>query len=453
MKEALDSLSSMSSESESIRPLSQRLFGPVSSGSLRVSVLTMITLAVGAGIYAIPFQLHKMSLSFGVPFIALCALINYYTYVKMMNCAIRYKEFDYGKLCRLTIGPWSSYFLYFTLISSSFTFLIVQSVIIYRTMGRVIFQLFYALDYQDFEGFLIENWDVLNWKKVTINCALLLFAYIPIGLTESFTKFRFMSLFNILCTVYTCSVVIIQAPFYVSAFNNENFDWQSVNWFNFTSGFSWKMDNLRAFCVIMLAFNSHFAALPVIRELKKPTDRRIKKVLKTTVTIEFIFYSLLGVAGFLTTAPFPYKSELIIYRKDYLFSPDYFIFAALCALMVNQTFGLAANYMVLRDIIFTSIFPNSSLTPNRNFLITYGLMILAVTIGTLRSAILDLISVIGGFSATMLVIVFPILMFLRTNDLKKWHCENLLAIFVLVTCSLCGFTGAVLAGLDYLHIT
>eukprot|EP00300_Choanocystis_sp_HF-7_P005579 c14156_g1_i2.p1 GENE.c14156_g1_i2~~c14156_g1_i2.p1 ORF type:complete len:274 (+),score=53.58 c14156_g1_i2:640-1461(+) len=60
-------------------------------------------------------------------------------------------------------------------------------------------------------------------------------------------------------------------------------------------------DVLYAFPVLAITFLCHFNVLAVHGELKVPSKKRVKRVIHTTVFICVLFYSWIGLAGYLTT--------------------------------------------------------------------------------------------------------------------------------------------------------
>ena len=379
---------------------------PLQPGSIPIAVFSLVTVTVGIGCYAIPIELHKMSFLTGIIVVLVGGLLNYFTLTSIYRASLVQNEKEYGQLTSKTLGHAWGLFLDFSIVLYVGGVLIIQSIIIYSSIGRLVYQFGYSTDENNFDDFNKDFWNKLNATNLIINYGLAFFVYIPLSLTENFTKFRFLSMLNVFSIFYNVIVLFLEAPFYFAALSAEGFDWQTTNWFNFEIGFQANLEFFQGFCVIMLAYNCHNSLLIILNELAVPSEQNLNKMVSTSVLIDTIVYALVGVAGFVTVAD-DTSCGLAVLRKDKLLNPDYFNLFTLFLLVANTIFGFAANYLSLRVTIFARCFGTKEIDTKRNRILTVSIILIAVTIGVLKSEILIFMSIFGGYFASLIMFFFP----------------------------------------------
>ena len=90
------------------RTLLNRMFGKMENGSLRSSIFSMCSLAIGASALSTPNMFDKMSLVLGIIMLALAALASYWTLTIMIKSSLKVKVYNYSELCEKALGRWAS---------------------------------------------------------------------------------------------------------------------------------------------------------------------------------------------------------------------------------------------------------------------------------------------------------------------------------------------------------
>lgn len=109
------------------------------------------------------------------------------------------------------------------------------------------------------------------------------------------------------------------------------------------------------------AFTCQMQMLPIYSELVRPSYKRIEKVVKRSLTIDFIFYAMMCSAGYWST--YNYTPQLVVTRPPLPgFDPDYCMLVASAALCLVLFAAFPCNYNPWRNQFFTLIMrqPNYS---------------------------------------------------------------------------------------------
>ena len=183
------------------RSLWDRYFGEVRKGSLRGSTFSMITVALGSGVLAIPVAFKVMSVGFAIFSLLFCGfnlLMNMYFLSSVAN---KVKCYEYGKLLTEVGGKtWALVYNWSTVIYL-FGALIAYQVIIYRMICTVIFDFTYTGPLP-LEKYLDEGVMTKAGYKWGINFGIALVVLFPLSLVKEMSKFRVTSLLGIFSTVY-----------------------------------------------------------------------------------------------------------------------------------------------------------------------------------------------------------------------------------------------------------
>jgi len=124
----------------------------------------------------------------------------------------------------------------------------------------------------------------------------LVLAVIPFALERKLTTLRYFSTVILIIVFFTIWVAIGQSPFFYLAYKDD--PRYVVEIFPKLSDF-----NLRWFqgmASIMLSYNCQITLFYVRGELRHKSSQRVKKVLRNLISIEFLFYLLISVSGYLS---------------------------------------------------------------------------------------------------------------------------------------------------------
>ena len=149
-------------------------------------------------------------------------------------------------------------------------------------------------------------------------------------------------------------------PFFIMHYKNKMKEevWDKIVWADASIGFNHNLWFFRGSAVILYCFINHSGAVPVLNSLKNNKIRqRIDKVITRTIIIQYILYIAIAISGFLT-APLP-GTELIVFRKNLLFSKDWFMIIGQMMLVIMLIFVIPIKYNTLRMAILNLFFGNS----------------------------------------------------------------------------------------------
>jgi amino acid permease len=105
--------------------------------------------------------------------------------------------------------------------------------------------------------------------------------------------FRHISIVSIFALIQTGIVLVCELPDYIKAYRgltDVNVELACFDW-NFFTGAS----------ITFFAYNCHVQLLPIYSELVNPNERRIKKVVARSISIDVLFYATIALAGYFST--------------------------------------------------------------------------------------------------------------------------------------------------------
>lgn len=114
--------------------------------------------------------------------------------------------------------------------------------------------------------------------------------------------FRYISLISISSLIYIMFILVVEAPSYF----NQNFTPEKLVYANFDWSF------FQSFAVTFFSFGCHLEILPIYSELQEPSSKRISKVIWRTISLNSVFYLIVGLAGFFST--FDQTAQIVIER-------------------------------------------------------------------------------------------------------------------------------------------
>ena len=142
-----------------------------------------------------------------------------------------------------------------------------------------------------------------------------LFAYIslasnyliifPLSLSESLTKFRYISIIALSAILYIAFILFMDQPkYYAHNYKPEIIVKANWDFFVFVQGFS--------ICVFAYTCQNHI--LPIYGELDRLSTRRIYKVINRSVLIIGSLYLAVGLVGYFST--FDMTPRIVLERKS-----------------------------------------------------------------------------------------------------------------------------------------
>ena len=374
-------------------------------------------------------------------FLAYCCL------VMMIKAGKSIKEKNYSKVVKAILGNKIGILVDITIAIFLFGVLISYQVIVYQTIGAVVFDIMKMIGkmdekYETFKEYKENIWQEKKYLKFPIMFGVAVLDY-PLCLLKDISKMRIPSLIGVLAIVYSIIVVIIESFFYIF---NENKDIiNQMNWIDITKSFNLK-DGIPIFggiATVFFLYSCHAGAFPVYKSLRNNTTRRIKKVFRRSILLVVFLYVFIATSSFITS---PLDSpDLILYRPNLKgFDPDYFILIAKIGIIFNLFFSTPANYAGFRISFFQLVFGNNKITNKKNIIVTACVLAIVILIGALYDKILDYITLLGGFCSVVFCILIPGLIYAKNDNIPKSKFKKYLIITTVVILLIIGFTSGIL---------
>ena len=425
----------------------ERILHPIQFGSLRGSIFGLTSMCLGAGSMVLAKKCQELGLVNFIILLILGGFLSYCCLVMMIKAGKSIKEKNYSKVVKAILGNKIGILVDITIAIFLFGVLISYQVIIYQTIGAVVFDIMKMIGkmdekYETFKDYKENIWQEKKYLKFPIMFGVAVLDY-PLCLLKDISKMRIPSLIGVLAIVYSIIVVIIESFFYIF---NENKDIiNQMNWIDITKSFNIK-DGIPIFggiATVFFLYSCHAGAFPVYKSLRNNTTRRIKKVFRRSILLDVFLYVFIATSSFITS---PLDSpDLILYRPNLKgFDPDYFILIAKIGIIFNLFFSTPANYAGFRISFFQLVFGNNKITNKKNIIVTACVLAIVILIGALYDKILDYITLLGGFCSVVFCILIPGLIYAKNDNIPKSKFKKYFIIVTVVILLIIGFTSGIL---------
>ena len=410
-------------------------------GSIQGGVFALSSLALGTGAFSLPVRCAQIGCFWYSLAIIFGAIIAYWTLSKLIESSRVIKGKEYSTTVKIIIGKVPSIIVDIILMLYSFGVIIQFNVIIYSLIGRTIYYYFYDKKYEIYNKFEEGLWQTNYYYKCSIMFGLT-FLIFPVCLLKDISKMRFASMFGICALSYSILVVVIETPWF---FSKEELS--KANWFNISNGF--KVDDynvlefFNAMATVFFIFSCHPGAFPVFKSLKYNFPKRINTVFRRSIILDLIIYLLVAICGFITNPIKP--PDLIVYRNaEKVFSNDIFMNIAKISIALDLYLSIPANYNSLRASFFLLFFKTDTIDNCRNIIVTLPILLIGTFIGVIFNDILSYISLLGGFCCSIICLLVPCILMVKTSKQEIFSPRNIFRIFILGTLCLIGFTAGIL---------
>ena len=170
----------------------------------------------------------------------------------------------------------------------------------------------------------------------------------PICLLKSVSALRYATFVSIGAIAYTAVVLVIEMPYFWGTEEAGKLEYFKLNW-----------DFFSAFGIVFFAFTCQPGFYASLDKLKKRDEDHKTKVAFRSITLNLIFYTIIILAGYLSS--FDKTPDIIIYRKG----PDAFkvpIIISQLLIACGLCVGIPLNFVPLRTAIYNQIFKDSEYT-------------------------------------------------------------------------------------------
>ena len=426
----------------------ESILHPMEYGSLKASIFGLSSICLEAGSMVLGIRCKQFGLANFIVVLILGGLLAYWCLVMMIKAGKSVKEKSYSKTVKAILGRKVGIFMDIIITIDLLGELISFQVIIYQTLGAVVYDIMKIegkLDIEKYDSFIKykeELWQKERYLKFPIMFGLAVLVF-PLSLLKDLTKMRIPSMIGVLALIYAILVVLVESFFYMTKENKELIG--QMNWIDIRKAFDIKegIPFFGGIATVFYLYSCHAGAFPVYKTLKNNTTRRIKKVFWRSILLDILIYVIIASASFITS---PIESpEIILYRPDLKsFQPDYFILVAKIGIVFNTFFSTPANYEVFRLSFFELVWGNTKITNTKNILVTGFALFIVTSIGAFYDKILEYFELIGGFCTVVYCIVIPGLIYAKNKRIKKSKFKKNLIIFVVVFLLIIGYTSGIL---------
>lgn len=386
-----------------LRPCVERWFSPMMTNGLRSGMLTLTTTALGGGVLSVAFVMNICGIGLGCLILALGALLAYLGMAALMEMSTKTGKSSYAALFSHCAGPKAGP----TLDAMLF---------IYGNGACVGYMVFIG----DFvPAILALLFPSQEWAKISNGfsrtCSIIIAAVllVPMMLPSDLSKLKFLQPVSIMALVYMSVVVAVECPYSFTEHHNQH-GFGEVRLFTFSLHF------FEAFSLCVFAFNCHLNVIPIADSLTRPTIDRMRKLSARVNVFQWLFYSLIGVTGYLSFLDDTQSDILINYHPK-----DYLVAAGRCFLTLTMMVAIPANLnptvksgVQLKDSIcrrdsplLGSLSPTDGLSSGDQpaFRITLSVICLAcqAALAVVVPQVGTVLSLLGATVATAMMLIIP----------------------------------------------
>ena len=308
---------------------SQRTFGKMDKGSLRGSIFTLLSTAIGSGCLTLPYALYYDGLILGIGMLALTAFIAYLGLVNIALAANTQQTYHYPSLLAKCMGPKMGYVGDAIMILYLFSTLVVYQVL----LGIFIPSILSSMDVHQ------ALWEERIIPMVGFNILVM----IPLALFRELTNLRFVSLFCFVTLFYVAILIVVEFPLFAAENDFSNIVWAKVD-LNIFSSFS----------ICLFSYACHTNMPQIQGELANTSYRRSKKVSARGIIGIFTPYFMLALFGYLSCLGD--TPELIIQRRPpSSINNDWAMVIAKIGITLNLVFSVPVNLPPCRTCIIKTI--------------------------------------------------------------------------------------------------
>ena len=416
------------------RSLFNKIFGPLEAGSIRGSIFNMVILSLGTGMFALPKYMSNTSLLFSCILIISISILVWWSLLLLSKACEKNQIYNYSKLLQQLYGKPISLIYDIIVILYSFGVLILYNVIIHSTLGEALYGLYYYKNYETAESFKKDSfWDEWYIKYLLPYLSSIIIVY-PMCLIKDVSKLRIISLIGVVNIIFLIFIVLFQSKDYITKDNLKN----NVYYIDIRKGVQDKFDALKFISTIFYAACFHIGCVPVINTLKNNVRRRIYKSIRRTLLMDIVLYLTIAIVGYLS---YPVNTPSLIIQRPTLIKGDSDILMGIGKLGFVFMFysKLPNTYSSLRITLFDKLFGSTEITNKKNYIVTFILIMICVTVSILYADISNYIKIMGGFFSTLVGFLFPSLLIVRANRRKRYHWKNILTVAIYAFLTLIGF--------------
>lgn len=390
------------SETKSLGPIREEPVGlslnpPMGEGSLLAGVFTLVSSAMGAGCLSLPFMFARSGIALGLVMLLLGAVLAHVSLVVLMGCA-RYTESEsMAQLVALAGGGRGGQ--------------VVDVVIAIYGIAAVLCYMIFIGDF--FSGIVNSPFLQLDISREVIIAGLAIIVVWPLSLLRSLAALRHVCVLSVLAICFTAVVVACKAPeqqrlgqeALATAGPDASELWE-LKW--------WSHDpasTLQSFSIALFAFAAHTNAVPVATSLKQADGPSIFCVSLYSVIIEFAFYAIMGLGGYLSFRGLTKQDFILNYGNS-----DVALFLVRCVYGVVVCLGAPINLSPAASSILGLLSKKKGMGARARSAHPFVVTVIVAgcaCVAICNEQVADVIGLCGASFGSLIVLAWPALIYRR----------------------------------------
>jgi len=406
------------------RSWKERTFGPMRPGSLRVSIFTLVTTAIGAGVLSLPYAVKELGVGLGMIMMVIGACLAYYSLNLLSICGRKTHILNYGELIHHLYGQTGATLMNYVIVFYCFGSITAYQVIASQLLPSAIDDMGLLADRTQSHPFCVER---------LLLMAIIASILYPVCLVKNTQGFKYATMLSLASLTFIALIIIVDSPFYMK--DPTKFDSHSVKYFpNSAESF------FKAFNIIIFGYTCHVNLLPTQSELRNPLKRRVNKTIFRACATLGILYCIISACGYLSTLDA--TPDLVVMRDPESTSDKYVMIVGKIAISIAILISVPLNLAPMRLTINTMVkWDQRPFSLSRHMTLTATLLIASCCVAVVFPKIIAIVNILGGIFSVTIAYVAPSLLYLRLSKKSLTHPKKIGVISLMVVIACCGVTG------------
>jgi amino acid permease len=290
----------------------QKFFHSMHEGSLRKIVLLMVRMTVGVGILTLPSYLKNFGGVLGIFVLSLAAFISYLVYSFIVDVSNETGIYDYVLLTKLYCNKYVQSIFRYTYFIDVFSMPILITILSWNIVEYLMAFSGIAKDdwYTDISTYTFNEYHPIVWKIRLVYCVAIYLIMLPFMFKKDLGSLQKVGNIFLVFLLFLCLVILIEMPFFEINLSNSNL--LKVEYLAKKPDFQW----FESFFSILLSYYCQPYYFGIRNELMHPTKRRLKKLVKYSMSTILFFFILIAFVCYICLGD-NYTPSLVILRKAY----------------------------------------------------------------------------------------------------------------------------------------
>ena len=325
----------------------------LSPGSLRGAIINFMRIALGIGMFTLPFYVKQLGLLNSLITIIFTGLGSYYSFLIIFEASEKSGKKNLHEIIRKVLGKG---FYNMSLVTLFFDFM--SSILIFSVTGWNLFQyLMYSEGFFKKEWIVDENTLAFDESNPVVReyryiFFFFIFVISSFNLTnEKMDKMKYISLIYIIIVIISVFYILFQMPFFRQAYISKNEI--TLTYISTKPSYKW----LQSFFSILSCFNAQIYVLDIKKDLFNPSLRRLKKMAKIGISIEILIFGSIGLISYFCLGD-KFTPELILLTKplESFWLIEIFMKILIFFFFIFTILGLPLYYVSFKNLIFDLFF-------------------------------------------------------------------------------------------------